>query len=216
MNVRNWLKERFGNDTGRHLLDPRVYPNEELEGDIYEVKFELERKGQRIKQLNRKYQALIEAGAEATSPERSRLSMDAENVSRQHTFATKKYRKLTKKLGLLYAIKGTRELLDDSLSELTIDEVLEGAQTEEITTEIRDQLRSLHFEDGQIDEILAALDFSAEIDATTSVGAAGPGLNTSKHEERMQDVAESQASLEFDLNEELEDDDELEPPLQGL
>jgi hypothetical protein len=193
------------------MLDPRKYPEEELRGDIHDVKFELKQKRRELEQHNKQYQKIIEAGAEASALERGPLKMKADNVERQHKFAAKKYQKLTKKLGLLYAVQGSRDLLLDAATDLSIDEVLEETDTRELQTAIRDKLRAQKFEDEQIDQILTELDFSAEVDASLTGSTA---LETDKHGERMEELAESTATLEFDLDEELdsEDEDELFSP----
>lgn len=187
------------------MLDPRKYPEEELRGDIHDVKFVLKQKQRELEQLNKKYQEVIEAGADASALERGPLKMKADNVERQYKFAAKKYQKLTKKLGLLYAVQGSRDLLLNAATDLTIDEVLEETDTRELQAAIREKLRSQKFEDEQIDQILTELDFSAELDASLTGSTA---LKTDKHGERMEELAESTATLEFDLDEELDSEEE--------
>ncbi|NLV11668.1 hypothetical protein GOC74_17245 [Halomicrobium mukohataei] len=208
MKLRNWIRDATGIGSNRHMLDPRKYPEKELRGDIHDVQFELKQKRAQLKQFNSKYQEIIEAGAEASSIEREPLKMKADNIERQYKFAAKKYQQLTKKLGLLYAIQGTRDLLLDAATDLTIDAVLEDTDAQAIQSAIRDKLRAKRFEDEQIDQILTELDFSAEMEA--SVGGS-TALETDKHGERMKEISEASATLEFDLDEELDDEEESEP-----
>jgi hypothetical protein len=189
------------------MLDPRKYSEAELRGDITDVKVALKKKRRQLDQYTKQYEEIIEAGAQASEIERGPLEMKADNIERQYKFAAKKYQKLTKKLGLLYAVQGTRDLLLDAATDLKIDEVLAETDTGELQASIRDRLRSHRFEDDQIDEILTELDFSAEMDASLSGSAA---LETDKHAQRMEDADPSE-SIEFDLDEELstDNDDEL-------
>lgn len=207
MNFRDWFRNSTGIGSSRDMLDPRKYSEAELRGDITDVKFALKKKRRQLDRYTKQYEEIIEAGAQASEIERGPLEMKADNIERQYKFAAKKYQKLTKKLGLLYAVQGTRDLLLDAATDLKIDEVLAETDTGELQASIRERLRSHRFEDEQIDEILTELDFSAEMDASLSGSTA---LETDKHAQRMED-ADPGESIEFDLDEELatDDDDEL-------
>jgi hypothetical protein len=211
MRFRDWIRKGLGFSDGSQLLDPRVYAREELEEDIWELEYELDQKERQLSQTQQKYDDIIQKGVGAPKRVKRRLAMKADDLERRHNFHLKAYEGLTKRLGLLHAVKTAREMTGGVASDLHVDDLLEEADAREIRTEIRGTLRNLSLQDKEIDKILTTLDFSVEAEATSAPS------NTSKHLGRMDELeeADEEALEENFLGDELGTASEEHSPIAG-
>jgi hypothetical protein len=219
MELRNWLKDRFGG-TGKSLLDEDVYDEKEMRKDITKLEHKLKKLEKEMDKHSRQYKKLLKEGADVGELKRKKYAQKAKFEKKKYAIKKKKYRASSVKLGTILSIQGMREIMTlHDQEEIGIDDAMEDADAQEIQSEIMERMAAFGIEMEDMKEIQEALDIpimEQELE-----------MDVSEEEEIMEDMAASdideevgiEMQAEVSLEEGIEVDDEIddiEEPGMGI
>jgi len=186
--VRNWVRERFGG-TGESLLDESVYSDKELRKDISKLEHSSKKLEQEMDNHRRKYRKLLEEGAQANELERKKYAQKAKFEKKKYAIKKKKFRSNSVKLGTALSIQGMREVMDLHDSEnIALDEAMSDADAQEIQSEIMERMAAFGIEMEDMQEIQDALDIPMMEDNLD--------MDVSEEEQVMEEIAASEVSAD--------------------
>jgi hypothetical protein len=166
MDFRNYIKTQFGLQDSSKILDPAVYSNQALEQDMLELEMEREETEHKIDELNAEQEALYDEGAGAPEYKKQSLATEAELIENERVQYEESYQTQTDKLGLLRAVRGVRKRMRSS--DLTIDQLMEDANSTEVGAAVRGELRDLKLDSKKVNKIMGALNISAQVSSSST------------------------------------------------
>lgn len=198
MELRNWVQERFGAPDGR-LLDESTYSTRELRKDKAKLEQNLTQLENELDQHSKKYQKLLQEGAEADEMRRRQYAQKAKFEKKKYEIKKKKHKATSIKLGTVISIEGMREVLEmQNAEETRISEVMgQDIDAQEVQGRIMDQMAEFGLELEDMQQIQDALDVPI-LDEDLEAGA-------SEELEVMEEMAAGEISQEqVDIEEEVE------------
>lgn len=155
-----WIRDRTGTD-GIDLLDPDVYPAKELEHDERSINMKIDTISVDIQDLEDEANEAGRKAANAVSDSLERIhKQDAAHALKQIDQKEGEADRLLRKRGLILSIQHARQALEGGDLDLSLDEALEGENTDELAGEIRDILVNLGMNDDDIEQITRTLDMN--------------------------------------------------------
>jgi hypothetical protein len=219
MELRDWVRDRFGSAETETLLDESVYGQNELRAD----KKKLE---QRLKQLEKDmdshsntYRKLLEKGAKADEMRRRQYAQKAKFEKKKYEIKKKKHKANSIKLGTVISIEGMREVMDMHESQdLSLDEAMsQDLNVQEVQGEIMDQMAQFGLELEDMQQVQDALDIeildddleqgaSEELEAMERM-AAGEISSEQVNVEEDVEVDPDEISIDADIEDEMTETD---------
>jgi hypothetical protein len=155
-----WIRDRAGTD-GIGLLDRDTYGDRELERDERSINMEIDAIAVEIEDLEDEANEAGRKAANAASDALERIhKQDAAHALKQIDQKEGEADRLLRKRGLILSIQHARQALDGGDLDLSLDEVLDGENTDELAGEIRDMLVDLGMNDDDIEQITRTLDMN--------------------------------------------------------
>ena len=201
MELRDWVQERFGTADTETLLDESVYGQNELRSDKKKLEQGLKQLESDMDTHSKKYQKLLEKGAEADEMRRRQYAQKAKFEKKKYEIKKKKHKANSIKLGTIISIEGMREVMNMHESqELSLDEVMsQDINAQEVQSEIMDQMAQFGLELEDMQQVQDALDVEI-LDEDLEQGA-------SEELEAMEKMAAGEISSEqVDVEEDMEVD----------
>jgi hypothetical protein len=219
MELRDWVRDRFGSAETETLLDESVYGQSELRAD----KKKLE---QRLKQLEKDmdshsntYRKLLEKGAKADEMRRRQYAQKAKFEKKKYEIKKKKHKANSIKLGTVISIEGMREVMDMHESQdLSLDEAMsQDLNVQEVQGEIMNQMAQFGIELEDMQQVQEALDIeildddleqgaSEELEAMERM-AAGEISSEQVNVEEDVEVDTDEISIDADIEDEMTETD---------
>jgi len=219
MELRDWVRDRFGSAETETLLDESVYGQSELRAD----KKKLE---QRLKQLEKDmdshsntYRKLLEKGAKADEMRRRQYAQKAKFEKKKYEIKKKKHKSNSIKLGTVISIEGMREVMDMHESQdLSLDEAMsQDLNVQEVQGEIMNQMAQFGIELEDMQQVQEALDIeildddleqgaSEELEAMERM-AAGEISSEQVNVEEDVEVDTDEISIDADIEDEMTETD---------
>jgi hypothetical protein len=164
MEVRSWVKEKFGT-TDQTLLSTEVYSEKDLRRDKIKLERQRNRIEGEIEEHRTKYKKLVKEAAGEDEMRKQVLAKKAKNQKKQYQLKQKKYQKTSMKYGTLLSIEGARELLAEQGSntspDLAIDDVMDqDLQVDEFEAKMEEKMVEFDMEVDMMDRIQGSLDFN--------------------------------------------------------
>ncbi|GAB3326793.1 hypothetical protein EI982_16115 [Haloplanus rallus] len=164
MEVRSWVKEKFGT-TDQTLLSTEVYSDKDLRRDKIKLERQRNRIEGEIEEHRTKYKKLVKEAAGEDEMRKQVLAKKAKNQKKQYQLKQKKYQKTSMKYGTLLSIEGARELLAEQGSntspDLAIDDVMDqDLQVDEFEAKMEEKMVEFDMEVDMMDRIQGSLDFN--------------------------------------------------------
>lgn len=190
MELRNWIKDKFG-ATDESLLNEDVYSDTNLRKDIAKLEHKLRKLEKEMDQRGQQYKSLLQEGATASDLERKKYAQKAKFEKKKYAIKKKKYRTASVKLGTILSIQGMRDIMtmqDVGGDDLSIDEAMQDADAQEIQSEVLERMAAFGIEIEDLQEIQEALDIPIMDDKLE--------MDTSEEEEIMADIAANEMAEE--------------------
>jgi hypothetical protein len=201
MELRNWVKTKFGGTDSTALLDESQYGSTALRKDLTKLEHSLKQQEKEMDEHHRKYKELLKEGANASEIERKKYAQKAKFEKKKYAIKKKKYRASSIKYGTLLSVQGMREIMDlQDSDDLAIDQQLEDADAAELQSQIVERMAAFGVEMEDVQEIQEALDVPLMDDSLAT--------DTSEEEAIMAQMAASDISAE-QVDIESEDDVDL-------
>ena len=160
MELRDWVQDRFGTADAETLLDEEVYGTNELRTDKKTLEQSLKQLESDMESHSKRYQKLLEKGAEADEMRRRQYAQKAKFEKKKYEIKKKKHKANSIKLGTVISIEGMREVMDTHESQdLSIDEAMSNdINAQEVQGQIMDQMAQFGLELEDMKQVQDALD----------------------------------------------------------
>ena len=162
MDIRSWVRDRFGTADTATLLDESVYSRTELRKDKTKLEQHLRQIESEMDNHAKRYQKLLQKGAEADEFRRQQYAQKAKFEKKKYEVKKKKHKTNSIKLGTVISIEGMREVLamhngdgeSYELDQLFDDEL----NAQELQREVMDQMAEFGLELEDMKQVQEALD----------------------------------------------------------
>ena len=162
MDIRSWVKDRFGTADTATLLDESAYSRTELRKDKTKLEQHLRQIESEMDKHGERYQKLLQKGADADEFRRQQYAQKAKFEKKKYEVKKKKHKTNSIKLGTVISIEGMREVLamhngdgeSYELDELFNDEL----NAQELQREVMDQMAEFGLEIEDMKQVQEALD----------------------------------------------------------
>jgi hypothetical protein len=160
MELRDWVQDRFGTADAETLLDEELYGTNELRTDKKKLEQSLKQLESDMESHSKRYQKLLEKGAEADEMRRRQYAQKAKFEKKKYEIKKKKHKANSIKLGTVISIEGMREVMDMHESQdLSIDEAMSNdINAQEVQGQIMDQMAQFGLELEDMKQVQDALD----------------------------------------------------------
>lgn len=160
MELRDWVRDRFGSAETETLLDESVYGQNELRADKKKLEQSLKQLEKGMNTHSSKYQSLLEKGANADEMRRRQYAQKAKFEKKKYEIKKKKHKANSIKLGTVISIEGMREVMDMHESQdLSLDDAMsQDLNVQEVQGEIMDQMAQFGLELEDMQQVQDALD----------------------------------------------------------
>jgi hypothetical protein len=160
MELRDWVKERFGTADTATLLDESVYGRKELRQDKSKLEHSLRQAEKKMEKHHNRYQKLLQKGANAGELKQQQYAQKAKFEKKKYKIKKKKYKAKSVKLGTIISIEGMREVMSmHDQEEYALDDVFDDdLNAQELQGEIMDQMAQFGLELDDMKEVQDALD----------------------------------------------------------
>ena len=162
MDIRSWVRDRFGTADTATLLDESVYSRTELRKDKTKLEQSLRQIESEMDKHGERYQKLLQKGADADEFRRQQYAQKAKFEKKKYEVKKKKHKTNSIKLGTVISIEGMREVLamhngdgeSYELDQLFDDEL----NAQELQREVMDQMAEFGLELEDMKQVQEALD----------------------------------------------------------
>jgi len=219
MELRDWVRDRFGSAETETLLDESVYGKNELRTDKKKIEQSLKQLEKDMDSHSSKYQQLLEKGAKADEMRRRQYAQKAKFEKKKYEIKKKKHKANSIKLGTVISIEGMRDVMDMHESQdLSLDEAMsQDLNVQEVQGEIMDQMAQFGLELEDMQQVQDALDIeildddleqgaSEELEAMERM-AAGEISSEQVNVEEDVEVDADEISIDADIEDEMTDTD---------
>jgi len=219
MELRDWVRDRFGSAETETLLDESVYGKNELRTDKKKIEQSLKQLEKDMHSHSDKYQQLLEKGAKADEMRRRQYAQKAKFEKKKYEIKKKKHKANSIKLGTVISIEGMRDVMDMHESQdLSLDEAMsQDLNVQEVQGEIMDQMAQFGLELEDMQQVQDALDIeildddleqgaSEELEAMERM-AAGEISSEQVNVEEDVEVDADEISIDADIEDEMTDTD---------
>jgi len=219
MELRDWVRDRFGSAETETLLDESVYGKNELRTDKKKIEQSLKQLEKDMDSHSDKYQQLLEKGAKADEMRRRQYAQKAKFEKKKYEIKKKKHKANSIKLGTVISIEGMRDVMDMHESQdLSLDEAMsQDLNVQEVQGEIMDQMAQFGLELEDMQQVQDALDIeildddleqgaSEELEAMERM-AAGEISSEQVNVEEDVEVDADEISIDADIEDEMTDTD---------
>lgn len=160
METRDWIQEKFGTNDPESLLDEDVYSTKELRQDKKQLQITLNRIANGLEEHEQKYKKLLKAGKNAdTEADRRQYATKAKFEKKKYKAKKKKHKATSIKLGTIVAVEGMRDILEMQHEvPLSLEAELEDVDTQELESQIIDEMAAFGLEIDDMKEVQQALD----------------------------------------------------------
>jgi len=218
MELRDWVRDRFGSAETETLLDESVYGKNELRTDKKKIE-------QSLKQLERTWTATQASINNCLRREPRQMRCAGDSMRRRRSLRKevrnqkKKHKANSIKLGTVISIEGMRDVMDMHESQdLSLDEAMsQDLNVQEVQGEIMDQMAQFGLELEDMQQVQDALDIeildddleqgaSEELEAMERM-AAGEISSEQVNVEEDVEVDADEISIDADIEDEMTDTD---------
>lgn len=219
MELRDWVRDRFGSAETETLLDESVYGKNELRTDKKKIEQSLKQLEKDMDSHSNKYQKLLEKGAKADEMRRRQYAQKAKFEKKKYEIKKKKHKANSIKLGTIISIEGMRDVMDMHESQdLSLDEAMsQDLNVQEVQGEIMDQMAQFGLELEDMQQVQDALDIeildddleqgaSEELEAMERM-AAGEISSEQVNVEEDVEVDADEISIDADIEDEMTETD---------
>lgn len=219
MELRDWVRDRFGSAETETLLDKSVYGQNELRADKKKLEQSLKQLEKDMDSHSNTYQKLLEKGAKADEMRRRQYAQKAKFEKKKYEIKKKKHKANSIKLGTVISIEGMREVMDMHKSQdLSLDEAMsQDLNVQEVQGEIMDQMAQFGLELEDMQQVQDALDIeildddleqgaSEELEAMERM-AAGEISSEQVNVEEDVEVDPDEISIDADIEDEMTETD---------
>ncbi|TQQ79927.1 hypothetical protein EGH24_10620 [Halonotius terrestris] len=212
MDIRAWVRDRFGTADTATLLDESVYSRKELRKDKTKLEQNLRQIESEMDKHAERYQKLLQKGAGAEEFRRKQYAQKAKFEKKKYEVKKKKHKTDSIKLGTIISIEGMREVLamqNGSDESYELDRLLDDElNAQELQQQVMDQMAEFGLEIEDMKQVQEALDVEI-LDQDLETGA-------DEELELMREMEAGEVSQEqIDINSAVEDD-ELDDDLDDL
>jgi len=157
MKLTDDIRNLLGTADPNKLLDPQVYPQDELEEDLIEIDWEMRDVRDDIQQLSQKYDEKIEEIAAAPEWEEDFLLQEADEIENRRKDKVAHYGDRHDLKMLLKGIESTRERVNPTNQSLHIRERLQETDRAEVKRVLKQELRKKGLDDEKVQQITDAM-----------------------------------------------------------
>jgi hypothetical protein len=212
MELREWVKERFGTTDVKTLLDEEVYSTEDLRKDKAKLEQNIRRIENDQQEHKQRYKKLMQKGAGASDAEKRQYAQKAKFEKKKYNVKKKKHKAQNVKLGTIISIEGMREVLSIQQGQsISLDEAMGDMEAQQLQGEIMDQMAEFGLELEDMKQVQDALDIEVlDNDIETDVSEEMQLMQEMEANEISNDTVTIDESIEdesTELDVDIEDDE---------
>lgn len=207
MKLTDDIRNLLGIADPNKLLDPDVYPQNELEEDLIEIDWEMQDVRDEIQQLSQEYDQKIEEIAAAPEWEEEFLLQEADERENRRKDKVALYGDRHDLKMLLKGIESTRERLNTSGESLNIHNRLQQTDRTEVKRVLKQELRKKGLDDKKVEQITDAMSDARDRELKKS-GSNDRDLE--KHRKRAEKAASTPADERGGYLDEADQNDDTE------
>lgn len=190
---------------GPALVDPEVYPDEEIEDDIQTIDDEVSKKDRTIQVKSRKYEKLLKRISKATSDRKKRhLAQRAGNLQREIDKIEQDCDKLFVRRSVISGIRHVRSQFKGLDIDLSFDEAIDNSHIEKIEAELEEFLVEQGYEEESLKGIMETLDMELQRDPDEYLEATDSYSQRALEEAQQIEAAEADTSAVGEVDEDME------------
>ncbi len=204
MELRDWVKERFGTTDTETLIDESVYSRDNLRKDKAKLEQSLRQLESEMDKHAKKYEKLLQKGSDADELSRQQYAQKAKFEKKKYEIKKKKHKAESIKLGTVISIEGMREVLAmQDGQDYELDRLFDGdLDAQELQSQVMDEMAQFGLEIDDMKQVQEALDIEI-IDQDLETGV-------SEELEIMEEMAAgdiSEEQIDIEENVDIEEED---------
>ncbi len=169
MNWTNFIRS-LGHDEPSSMLDPKAYPEEDIEEDLIDIDMKKQEAKNKVEQKSNEYEAKLDETLESPEWMEEDLLMEADDLEREKEDWQDEWRQHADQKRLVKSVQSFRRRINASERDLNIHDLQAEQGNEEVRQELHESLKEHMRSQKQVDQLLEMFTNTRELDRSRDNG----------------------------------------------